>query len=103
MKYIITESQYKLLNEDLPLPFRRRLTFDSLKNTLDFDVIEHMDPCDFDYVGEYISEACDILKDVILEDIEYVNISYFDRDQLYHALVDMFGKYLANHHSKMCK
>lgn len=102
MKYIITESQYKLLNEDLPLPFRRRLSFDSLKDTLDFSVLEHMDPCDFDYVNEFISEACDLLKDVILEDIEYINISFSDRDQLYHTLVDMFGKYLSKYHNNRC-
>ena len=57
-----------------------------------------MDPCDFDYVNEFISEACDMLKDNILENIEYITISFSDRDQLYHTLVDMFGKYLFNHH-----
>jgi hypothetical protein len=98
MKYIITESQYKLLNEDLPISLRRRLSSDWLRETLDYGVLEHMDPCDFDYPGEYISEACDILKDIILEDTDNVNIAPSDRDNLYNTLVDMFSDYLSRYH-----
>ena len=42
MIIIITESQYKLLNENLPISLRRRLSFDWLRETLDYGVLEHM-------------------------------------------------------------
>lgn len=103
MKYIITESQYKLLNENLPLQLRRRLSFESLKDDLDFGILEDVSPCDFEDAGEFISEICDVLKDRFIENTEDVHIKPSDRDQLYHTLVDMFGEYLFEYYDKRCQ
>jgi hypothetical protein len=110
MKYIVTESQLKLLIEDnseetgMSLRLRRRLA-DSLKYTkqdLEWYVDDEMDPCQYSSVGEFIAEACDYLKDLYLDNIRDIKVSPQDKDALYHYFVDNYGSLLYKIHSRRC-
>jgi hypothetical protein len=110
MKYIVTESQLKLLIEDnseetgMSLRLRRRLA-DSLKYTkqdLEWYVNSEIDPCQYSSVGEFIAEACDYLKDLYLDNIRDIKVSPQDKDALYHYFVDNYGSLLYKIHSRRC-
>lgn len=98
MKYIITESQYSLLTEDLSVEVRRRLPFLNMKNDMEWGILDEMDVCgDYDGVGDFISDACDGLvemyHDYFVNDFDYV-LKPKDKDSLYYYFVDKFGDYL---------
>jgi len=105
MKYIITESQYVLLTESLSPEVRRRLPFKNMMNDLEWGILEDMDICEYDDIGEFVSNACDSLVDMY--DVYFVNdfdlnISPKDRDSLYYYFVDMYGDYLVKYHKNKC-
>ena len=105
MKYIITESQYVLLSESLSPEVRRRLPFKNMMNDLEWGILEDMDICEYDDIGEFVSNACDSLVDMY--DVYFVNdfdlnISPKDRDSLYYYFVDKFGDYLVKYHKNKC-
>ena len=94
------------LTEQISLELRRRLDLDRLKHVLDAIIDYEINTCSFDEVGEYVSEVCDMLKDVIIDNVEadtqLKKISPKDRDSLYYFLVDTFGEYLVNYYKKQC-
>ena len=94
------------LTEQISLELRRRLDLDRLKHVLDAIIDYEINACSFDEVGEYVSEVCDMLKDVIIDNVEadtqLKKISPKDRDSLYYFLVDTFGEYLVNYYKKQC-
>lgn len=94
------------LTEQISLELRRRLDLDRLKHVLDAIIDYEINTCSFDEVGEYVSEVCDMLKDVIIDNVEadtqLKKISPKDRDSLYYFLVDTFGEYLVKYYKKQC-
>lgn len=105
MKYIITESQYKLLTEELSVGVRRRIPFENLINDLEWGVLEHMSPCEYNEIGDFIADACDGMVDLFADysiDEYKKNLTPKDRDSLYHFFVDKFGDYLIKYHKQMC-
>lgn len=105
MKYIITESQYKLLTEDLSIDIRRRLPFKNMMNDLEWSILEGMSPCEYDDIGEFVSHACDEMVNLYDDYFRYEHnkdMSPKDRDSLYYFFVDKFDKYLIDYHKKMC-
>jgi hypothetical protein len=101
MKYLITESQYnKILTEEISMYLRRRLNYDDLKNKLD-DILENeLLPCEFDSSHDFITEACNLLAYVFLEDL---SVSDRDSKGFYHSLVNLFGERLENIYQQECE
>jgi hypothetical protein len=100
MKYIITESQYKMiLNEDISTHLRRRLHFDIMRDDMESIVEYELLPCEFRTPSEFVSEACDLLAQKYLEDL---TVSTKDSDGIYLFLVDLFGKHLVKIYNKEC-
>lgn len=59
MRIIITEEQEHLLLKNLPIAFRRRLSGEnSIKHHLDYGVLEHLNPCEWNDVGHFIDDVC---------------------------------------------
>jgi len=103
MKYIITESQYNNLNTPDLIRLRRRLNIDTLKQY--FNEF-YLDACDYNDVGDFVSDFCDNMKDVLLEVLDSQNISPKGRDVLYLYLVDQLSELLIKkfkHRKKICK
>jgi hypothetical protein len=107
MRYIITESQYKLLNENLSSEFRRRLPFENMMNDLEWGVLDDMSNiCDYNSIGDFVSDACDNLVELSSDYFsnEYgKTMSPKDKDTLYYYFVDKFGKYLVKYYNTRCK
>jgi hypothetical protein len=105
MKYIITESQYNLLTESLSLEVRRRLPFKNLMNDMEYGILNSMNPCEYEDVGEYISNACDSLVemyyDYFVYDFDYV-LEPKEKDSLYYFFVDYFREFLMNYRKTNC-
>ena len=105
MKYIITESQYNLLTESLSPEVRRRLPFQNLMNDMEWGVLDSMNPCDYEDIGEYISNACDSLvemtEDYFMNEFHYV-LEPREKDSLYYFFVVYFTKFLLDYRKKIC-
>lgn len=91
----------KNIDESISPEIRRRLTFDSFKESLDNLIEYDIIPCSFDSVGEFIGDICDIMVNSVVEDIS-VKMKPKEKDSLYHYFVDLFGEYLANIYHKEC-
>ena len=105
MKIIITERQEDLLKEGLPITLRRRFNFKMIKDHLDFTVLESINPCDYNTVGDFIGEMCDMMVDDILEDYEYEtgqSVGSKIKDDLYYFMTDNFADYLQEIYDKQC-
>ena len=105
MKYIITESQYVLLTESLSPEVRRRLPFKNMMNDLEWGILDDMEICEYDDIGEFVSNACDSLvnmyDDYFEQELNYT-LNPEDKDSLYNYFVDKFGDYLVKYYKKMC-
>ena len=105
MKYIITESQYVLLSESLSPEVRRRLPFKNMMNDLEYGILDEMDVCEYDDIGEFVSNACDSLvemyHDYFVNDFDYV-LKPEEKDSLYYYFVDKFVNYLVKYHKNKC-
>jgi hypothetical protein len=88
------------INESLSIYLRRRLSFENMKQDIDNLVDYELNPCEFNDIGDFIAEACDMLSYNYLEDLRQVSPK--DRDTFYTSLVDLFGKYLVNIYKKRC-
>jgi len=105
MKIIITERQNNLLKEDLPIQVRRRVNYNMIKDHLDFSILESVNPCDYNTVGDFIGEMCDMMVDDILEDYEYetgLKVSPKEKDDFFYFLTDNFADYLQEFYDKQC-
>ena len=89
----------KDINESISTHLRRRLSFETMKQDIDNLVDYELNPCEFNDVGDFIGEACDLLVYNYLEDLQ---VSSKDKDGFYIALVDLFGKHLVNVYKKRC-
>jgi hypothetical protein len=105
MKIIITERQNKLLMEGLPASFRRRYNYNLIKNHLDFTILESINPCDWDDLGDFVEEICNSIVEDLRDDYYYENGGKIDsktKDTLYYFMIDNFYDYLANFYDKQC-
>jgi hypothetical protein len=110
MKYIVTESQYKLLieydsnEEGMSSKLRRRLAglIQHAKDDLEWYVDDEMDPCQYSSVGDFVAEACDFLKDLYIDNIRDFKVSPKDNDALYYYFVDNYGGLLYKIYYKRC-
>lgn len=98
------EKRKEKILEDLSIKIRRRISFNKLKDILDFLVLVDINPCDYVDPGEFISDACDYLKNLAMEKSSELltNISPKEKDQFYYQLVDIFGKHLFDFYTKRC-
>jgi hypothetical protein len=89
MKYIINESQYRLLNEqdqDWEMWFKRRFNIESLKFFIDKAIADEPSPCDeyedeFDYAENRIDWA---ITDFLSTSEEFYNSEEYDE---YHSIL----------------
>ena len=82
------------------IQLRRRLNVEVLKNELDY-LLEESEPCGYSNSGDFISEYCDILKDIVL-DYTDIEVSPKSKDQIYFYMVDNFGSYLDEIYRNEC-
>jgi len=112
MKYIVTESQYSLIVESLGKHFRknnftsrfvRRLVpmLKTVQDDLEWGVLDELNPCEFSK-GEFVAEACDMLKDIYIDSIYDIKVSPKDQDALYYYFVDRFSSYLNRVYNHRC-
>jgi hypothetical protein len=70
-----------------------------MKEDIDNLVDYELNPCEFNDIGDFVAEACDILAHNYLEDLQ---VSFKDKDVFYINLVDLFGKHLVNVYKERC-
>ena len=87
------------LMETISTYLRRRLSFEHMKQDMDNLVDYELNPCEFNNIGDFVAEACDILAYNYLEELQ---VSSKDKDGFYIALVDLFGKYLVDVYKQRC-
>ena len=87
------------INETVSTYLRRRLSFEHMKQDMDNLVDYELNPCEFNNIGDFVAEACDILAYNYLEELQ---VSSKDKDGFYIALVDLFGKYLVDVYKQRC-
>jgi hypothetical protein len=106
MKYIITETQYNLLTESLPLEIRRRFPHKNLMNDMEYGILDEIvAPCDYEDIGYFIEDACDSLVEMYDNYFE-IELDYTltpkDRDSLYYYFVDFFRGFLIKYYKNKC-
>jgi len=108
MKYIITESQFELLNEGIPLGLKRRLSYEIMEKhiwdaELDFPTLCDDFGDEFEYADNVITRAVD---DFFFADEVFMDSLGEDYDDL-HDFVhdwakDRFGDYLLEIYQTTC-
>jgi hypothetical protein len=86
-------------NTPIPTSIRRRLSFDDMKQDIINVVDYELNPCEFDNVGDFVAEACDILSYNYIGGLDVPNK---DRDKFFFFLVDTFGEDLARLYKQRC-
>ena len=96
MKILITERQKNLLTETMSAPLRRRLSPENIKDHIDSIVNYDIDVCEWEDVGECISDVGDMVVQSIEFDMLEVEIemSSKEKDMLWHYVIDNFGSYI---------
>jgi hypothetical protein len=87
------------ITESISTYLRRRLSFEHMKQDIDNLVDYELNPCEFNNIGDFVAEACDILAHNYLEELQ---VSSKDKDGFYIALVDLFGEHLVNVYKQRC-
>lgn len=105
MKILITERQKNLLTETMSAPLRRRLSPENIKDHIDSIVNYDIDVCEWEDVGECISDVGDMVVHSIELDMLEVEIEVSSRemDMLWHHVVDNYGSYIRNLYISECK
>jgi hypothetical protein len=86
-------------NTPVPTSIRRRVSFDDMKQDIINVVDYELNPCEFDNVGDFVAEACDILSYNYIGGLDVPNK---DRDKFFFFLVDTFGEDLARLYKQRC-
>jgi len=107
MKYLITESQYQLLNERIPVWFRRRATKEYLESWIDGEDSLTMDYCDsFMDADSYMESVIEFaIEDMLQSDDEGIEEEdyYSDvMDFLRNRCEELFGERLKDKYNNMC-
>jgi uncharacterized protein YbgA (DUF1722 family) len=106
MKIVITERQEDLLMENIPIAFRRRYDYNVIKNHLEFFILENNNACEYDSIGNFISDICDMMVQDLIDDFYQSTSEDVDnktKDDLYNFMVHNFGYYLRNFYDKQCQ
>jgi len=105
MKYIITESQYKLLKESaIPLFIRRRANKESLKHYISLGEMNYPTLCDdFEDGYHYADNVIEYAVDELIEDI--VDEDYYNDVIEYLSSIcrDLFEDYLVGVYNDTCR
>lgn len=90
------------INESILNKFKRRFDIERMKDDVD-SVVFDLNVYLYKTAGEFIADVCDAVKDNYVSDFEFNNddVSPKDLDDLYYALVDMFGPYLHGIYNKI--
>jgi len=107
MKYIVTESQYKMLFEqNMPLWFKRRYNAQSLREIIDRSIEYAGSPCDyedeFEYADNVISYAVNeflTINEDIFEDPRYDEFQEYFMDECRNE----YGEELFNIYRSQCE
>lgn len=105
MKILITERQKNLLTETMSAPLRRRLSPENINDHIDSIINYDIDACEWNDVGEFISDVCDMVVHSIeldLLDTEY-EVSSREKDMVWHYVIDNYGSYIRNLYISECK
>lgn len=75
-------------------------------NDMEYGILDEMtDLCEYDDIGEFVSNACDSLvemyHDYFVNAFDYVLTSK-DKDSLYFYFVDFFKDFLIKYHKNNC-
>lgn len=108
MKYIITESQYRLLSESSSMDrLKRRITQESFEKYILDMVVDFPDLCR-DYEDEY--EYSDSIIAMAIEHFFAVNEDYFDEgsyeefiDRIFLLARNWYGDYLMEYYMRTCQ
>ena len=103
MKYIVTESQYKLLKEStIPPHIRRRANEETLKKFISLGEINFPTLCDdfddaYDYADAVIDYAIDEFGGGVIEDEDYYSdvmdyLRALCRDLFFDNLIDVYNR-----------
>ena len=96
MKILITERQKNLLTETMSAALRRRLSPENIKDHIDSIVNYDIDVCEWEDVGECISDVGDmVVQSIELDMLEAeIEMSSKEKDMLWHYVIDNFGSYI---------
>jgi hypothetical protein len=89
----------KDINESVSTYLRRRFSVDKMKEDIDNIVDYELNPCEFDNVDDFISEACDLLAYRYFEDSK---LSDEESKKLYPSFVNLFEEHLTKVYNKRC-
>jgi hypothetical protein len=105
MNILITERQKNLLTETMSAALRRRLSPENIKDHIDSIVNYDIDVCEWEDVGECISDVGDmVVHSIELDMLEVENeISSKEKDMLWHHVIDNYGSYIKNLYVLECK
>jgi len=104
MKYIITESQYKLLKEyNIPLHIRRRANKETLKHFISLGEINYPTLCDdFSDGYEYSDRVIEYAVTELIEDMEDEDYYNDVIEYLYSVCRHLFEDYLVGVYNDTC-
>ncbi len=77
----------------------RRFSFDNMKEDIDIIVNAELNPCEFNNVDDFISQACEMLAYRYFEDSK---LSDKESEKLYPSIVKLFGEHLTKVYNKRC-
>ena len=105
MKILITERQKNLLTETMSAALRRRLSPENIKDHIDSIVNYDIDVCEWEDVGECISDVGDmVVQSIELDMLEAeIEMSSKEKDMLWHYVIDNYGSYIRNLYISECK
>jgi len=105
MKYIITETQYKLLKESaIPLFIRRRANKESLKHFISLGEMNFPTLCDdFSDGYEYSDSVIEYAVTELIEDMEDEDYYNDVMEYLYSVCRHLFEDYLVGVYNDTCK
>lgn len=109
MKYIITESQLRLIKEDYRIGLKRRFNYESMEKHIHDAELDYPMFCDdfddeFEYADAIINDACDTF---LTEDENFLDLLVNDYDEAYDYIreltKDWFGDYLIETYQSTCE
>lgn len=79
----------------------RRFSFDNMKEDIDIIVNAELNPCEFNNVDDFISQACEMLAYRYFESPKF-GISDKESEKLYPSIVNLFSEHLTKVYNKRC-
>ena len=79
----------------------RRFSFDNMIEDINNIVNDELNPCEFNNVDDFISQACEMLAYRYFESPKF-GISDKESEKLYPSIVNLFGEHLTKVYNKRC-